>query len=62
MERAELKPGEYQCCLCGGVFEFGWTDEDAEAELKKNFGKERDLEDGIACDDCYRKFMGETFN
>ena len=53
-----LKPNEYQCDGCKGIFEFGWSMEEAEAELKKNFGPNARKEDmAILCDGCYNKIM-----
>ncbi len=31
-----MKSNEYQCEGCGGVFEKGWSDEEAKAEMKEN--------------------------
>ena len=62
MEPIELKPGQYQCCICGAIYEKEWTDEEAAAERKENFGTDHAPDDGIACDDCYRRFVGEHFN
>lgn len=55
-----MKPDEFRCKHCGGVFEKKWTEENALAEYRKIFGK---LPDAIKkdkaelCDDCYRKLM-----
>ena len=62
MEPEEIKPWQYKCCICGGIFFSNWTEEEAKAELKENFGVDKQPEDGIACDDCYRKFMQKNFN
>ena len=51
------KPGEnqYRCAACGGVFDKGWSDEDAKAEHTKTF-PETPLDDcAIVCDDCYKR-------
>jgi hypothetical protein len=61
-EKTALKPNEYRCCFCGEVFEKGWSDQEAEDEMQENFGMRPSDEDGIACDDCYKKFMSEVFN
>ena len=56
----ELKPGEFRCAQCGGVFEEEWTEERALVEYRKIFGKLPDaIKDDKAalCDDCYRKIM-----
>ena len=61
MTPEEIKPNEYQCCKCGGVFEKGWTDEEAKAEMVKNFGTAMEDVD-VLCDDCYNEFITRTFN
>lgn len=50
-----MEPNEYQCASCGGVFEYGWTDDKAVMELANNFpGIEKD-DCAVICDDCYQK-------
>jgi rubredoxin len=47
----------YTCEQCGGVFDAGWTEEEARAEQRQNFG---DMPDGVmaqVCDDCYKQIM-----
>lgn len=47
------KPGQYKCEMCGGIFDFGWTEEEAQAEAEE---KGLDVSEcGIVCDDCYQK-------
>ena len=57
-----LKENEFQCANCKGVFEKGWSDEEAYAETESNFGipVTEDNKSGLAviCDDCYKEFMG----
>jgi len=52
-----LKANEYKCAMCGGIFNKGWTGEEAMEECVENFGEEiaygEKLE--IICDDCYQK-------
>lgn len=55
----EIKPNEYKCDACGGVFERGWSNEDAKQEYKDKFGMEVREDDGIVCDDCYKQMMRE---
>ena len=44
--------------MCKGVFSYGWSEEEAHDELKRNFG-DVDVDDcEIVCDDCYQKIMG----
>ncbi len=53
-----MKENEYQCAICKGIFECGWTDEEAKAEADKNFGAERNHEnDMVICDDCFKELM-----
>lgn len=51
-DRPEVGPGQYRCEMCNGVFDFGWTNDEArdEAVIK---GVDPD-KGGIVCDDCYR--------
>jgi len=56
----KLKPGEFKCKKCGGVFEEKWTEEKALDEYRKIFGKLPDAlkkDKSELCDDCYRKLM-----
>lgn len=58
-----LRPNEYRCCICGEIFEKGWTDEEAMDEMEKNFGvREKPTEDNLACDDCYQQFLKIQFS
>lgn len=51
-----MKPNEFQCYKCKGVFEKGWSDEEALAELAHNFAApQEDCE--LICDDCYQDFQ-----
>jgi Fe2+ or Zn2+ uptake regulation protein len=50
----------FKCALCGGVFEKGWGDEEAEAEQKENFPGVPISECSLICDDCYEKKMKEV--
>lgn len=56
-----LKPNEYQCAKCCGVFEKGWSDEEAmeEAVAKKSvpFSGIPVEECETLCDDCYKEFL-----
>lgn len=50
----------YTCAYCKGVFEKGWDDTDAEAELKEKFGEEYTPENcDVVCDDCYKRIMNQ---
>lgn len=48
----------YTCAHCRGTFEKGWSDEEAVAEAKEDFGSAPDQwnENAVmVCDDCYQK-------
>ena len=49
----------YVCEVCGGEFEFGWSDDEAKAELAETFPGIGIEECGTVCDDCFKK-MGLT--
>ena len=34
-----MKDNEYKCAMCSGIFEKGWTDEEAMEECNDNFGE-----------------------
>ena len=48
----------FTCTKCGDTFTMEWSNEEAKAEFKENFGKEMSDEDDICilCDDCYKEF------
>jgi len=48
-----MKPNEFECFLCKGIFEKDWSDEEALKELKSVFDKPVE-ECELVCDDCYR--------
>ena len=53
----------FTCDMCGGTFEQGWTDEEAEAEYAGSFNElspEQKEDRGEVCDDCYKVIMGEV--
>ena len=55
-----LSNNEYQCARCGEVYEKGWTDEEADAEATKIFGKHPDQwkdEKAVICDDCFKEVV-----
>ena len=45
----------YTCAECQGVFEKGWTDEEAQLEMKIDFPGMTMGKTAIICDDCYKK-------
>jgi hypothetical protein len=51
-----VKDNEYQCAECGGVFERGWTEEQARAEQAANGFADLPPEDtACVCEDCYQE-------
>lgn len=56
-DATKLGPNQYQCEACGGIFNKGWSDEEAAAELSATFPGFTPDESGIVCDGCY-KAMG----
>lgn len=53
--KVDPSPDTYQCFMCKGVFEFGWTDKEAEAEREANGWSDEDC--AVVCDDCYKDVM-----
>jgi hypothetical protein len=52
-----MKDSEYECNMCRGIFEKGWTDEEAKAEAEKN---EFPLDEcSLVCENCYNIIMGK---
>lgn len=60
----KLPPNHFKCEICDGVFEQGWTEEEAKMEFKKRF-PDHDVEaedNAMVCEDCLHKvdfFMGK---
>lgn len=48
-----MKENEYKCDQCGNIYEFGWSEEEAEKEMKENWGDISKEDMAIVCDDCY---------
>ena len=47
---------QYRCAQCGGIFDKGWTDEEARAEQEDNGWLEiPDDFMAVVCDDCYKE-------
>jgi len=46
----------FTCGLCGGVFDKGWSDEEAEAEKQEHWPRAVAHEEvfAVVCDDCHR--------
>jgi hypothetical protein len=47
----------YKCAHCGGIFEKGWTDEEAMAEQKEDLPGVPLSECELVCDDCCKQFF-----
>lgn len=54
-----MNANEYQCSVCKGIFEKGWTDEEAKSEYSENFPKSEEAGDemDVVCDDCYNRMI-----
>lgn len=50
-----MKKNEYKCDSCKGVFEKAWSDEEALAEMERDFPSLPEEERAVVCDDCYKK-------
>ena len=50
-----MKKNEYRCTMCGNIYQFAWSDEEAKEEAVEYYGKEMAENDhpSIVCDDCY---------
>ncbi len=49
---------KYQCSMCKGVFDKGWSDEEADKEAKDRWGIDnasQNKEMAVICDDCWPK-------
>jgi hypothetical protein len=55
-----MKPNEYQCAICGGVFEEVWDDVEADLEYLRYFGTTPEAGRKLVCEDCYQKFKPEA--
>jgi DNA-directed RNA polymerase subunit RPC12/RpoP len=51
----KTKGSTYTCAACGGTFEKGWTDEEAEAEMKQLYGDLPKDDRVIICSSCNDK-------
>jgi hypothetical protein len=57
-----MKTNQYQCAMCKGVFDEGWSDEEAMAETHQLFGKSFTPEEcDVICDDCFNKIHPEKY-
>lgn len=58
-EESMIRPGEFRCAMCGGVFLKGQADADAYADayaeaIMKGIAEEELDDDCLVCDDCYK--------
>jgi len=59
LDKVELKPNEYQCARCHGVFGKGLSEEEARAEQVANgWGDIPDEDTALVCDDSYKEMTG----
>lgn len=49
----------YTCEQCGGTFEKGWTDEEAQAEAERLWGEGGPDDPATVCDDCFNAMNEE---
>ena len=49
-----LKPNEFRCAMCEGIFTKGWSDEERKQELKDTFDVPEE-ECVTVCDVCYKE-------
>lgn len=51
---------EYTCARCLGVFGAGWSEEEAEAEYRRDFPElaAANAPRDVICDECYKQFTG----
>jgi rubredoxin len=50
-----MNENQYRCDNCGGVFDKGWSDEEAAAE--RDAAGFVDVDCAVVCDDCYVAIM-----
>ena len=63
MARNKIKPGQYRCDGCQGVFKKGWSDEEAKQEFYNDFpGDPIDETTALICDDCYEAMLQDMRN
>ena len=48
-----MSDNTYRCEACQGIFEKGWTDEEAEDEYSEVFGAAPTGDEALVCDECY---------
>jgi len=53
-EKNIIKPNEFKCAYCGGVYGKKWSDEEAKEEMIDLWGYIPKDEQVIICDDCFQ--------
>ena len=53
------EPETFVCDNCGGTFPKEWSDEEAEKESQKIFGKIEPEEQATVCDDCFKEIVAD---
>jgi hypothetical protein len=53
----KLMSASFTCSRCKGTFEKGWSEEEAAAELARDFAGHRQEDCDELCEDCYQRFM-----
>lgn len=48
-------PGTFVCGECGGLFDKGWSDVEAQAEMLANFGDLLEDDQVVICDPCFQE-------
>lgn len=46
---------KYTCAVCGETYDKGWSEEEAEEELAKNFDGVAKENCAIVCDHCFKR-------
>lgn len=55
MDKEPIRQNQYRCEMCEGVFNKGWSDEEAAAELGEKFPGHAQEDCAVVCDDCFKK-------
>jgi DNA-directed RNA polymerase subunit RPC12/RpoP len=50
-----MKDNEYKCASCQNIYEKGWSDEEAEKEVKEIWGEIPQEQRVVICDDCFNR-------
>lgn len=58
----QIKDNEFKCEMCGCTFAKGWSEQESNEELRRNFNEESKEDDAIVCDACYKAFLEKMFN